>query len=353
MAITLSEEQRKTIDTYISRFRSYLRSPTFLNDQESRKKRVRYFQQELPTKLIELSEAELTQIIGELWATGMWGNKQYVAQKVLNDNGIDKLRIELRKLLDHSTSPGVRYEHWLKEIKHLGPAAATEMMCYSEPNCCGIWNRRAREAIEVLGLESAVNPDKYRLTGTEYETFNNLLQEIGKELISKGIQEELVDLLFVDFFLYEVSSQKAPSRTEEKFDHDEVKDIVKSIGMNLGFDVDSEVPIAHGAVVDVVWRAHIGNLGSVTYVFEVHRSGSLDSLILNLQRAKSNPTVQKLVAVSDEPQLARIQKEISSLPEEFRRALCFWPVLEVQKVADSLQVVSESIRQLGLLPGTF
>ena len=51
--------------------------------------------------------------------------------------------------------------------------------------------------------------------------------------------------------------------------------------------------------------------------------------------------------------LDRIRKEIAGLPEEFRRALCFWPVSEVQTVADSLTVVAESIERLGLLPGTF
>lgn len=353
MGIVLTEEQRKTLGPYIGSFQSYMKTAAFAEDQQSRVRRVRYFQQELPEKLEELSEAELTQIVTELWATGMWGNKQYVAQKVLMDNGIDRLQLELGNLFNHDIPPAARYERWLKEIKHLGPASATEMMCYNEPGRCGIWNRRARDAIRVLGLESIVNPTKYRLSGIEYEAFNDLLQAIAKELVARAINANLVDLLLVDFFLFEVTSREAPTARAEMFDHEEVKDLVKSIGMNLGFDVNSEVPIAHGATVDVVWRAHIGNLGAVTYVFEVHRSGSIDSLILNLQRAKSNPTVQKLVAVSDEPQLDRIQREISSLPEEFRRALCFWPVSDVQEVANSLKVVAESIERLGLLPGTF
>lgn len=352
MGITLTEEQRKWLVPHIHEFHSYMGTSMFGEDQASRIRRVRYFQEELPTRLEELSEAELTQIITELWATGMWGNKQYVAQKVLMDNGIGKLRVELRNLLNRDIKPSSRYERWLREIKHLGPASVTEVMCYNEPNRCGIWNRRARDAIKTLGLGSILNPEKYRLSGKEYETFNDLLHSIGNELMSSGIDANLIDLLLVDFFLFRVTSQPPPAPKPQTFDHDELKDLVKSIGMNLGFDVNSEVAIAQGATVDVVWRAHIGNLGSVTYVFEVHRSGSIDSLILNLQRAKSNPTVQKLVAVSDEVQLERIQREISSLPEEFRSAVCFWPVADVQQVADSLKAVSESIERLGLLPGS-
>jgi hypothetical protein len=33
--------------------------------------------------------------------------------------------------------------------------------------------------------------------------------------------------------------------------------------------------IAHGAKVDVVWRARIGNLGAVTYIFEVQMGEAL------------------------------------------------------------------------------
>lgn len=103
--------------------------------------------------------------------------------------------------------------------------------------------------------------------------------------------------------------------------------------------------------MDVVWRARIGNLGVVTYVFEVHKGGSIDSLLLNLQKAKSNPTVQKVIAVSGEGELERIRQETMGLPEEFRRALGFWPVGEVREVGEKLRAVSEAIERLGLVPG--
>jgi len=91
----------------------------------------------------------------------------------------------------------------------------------------------------------------------------------------------------------------------------------------------------------------------VTYVFEVHKSGSIDSLLLNLQRAKSNPTVQKVVAVSDETQLEKIRHESEGLPEEFRRALGFWRVEEVEKVGQGLQSAIEIVNRLGLVQRAF
>jgi len=103
--------------------------------------------------------------------------------------------------------------------------------------------------------------------------------------------------------LYEVWSAGDLTKVEEipkkyEFDHDEIRDFIRDIGISLGFEAETEKTIGHGARVDVIWRAKIANLGVVTYVFEVHKSGSIDSFVLNLQKAIRNPTVQKVIAVS-------------------------------------------------------
>ncbi len=350
-AISLTHEQKRAIETHLQIFRRYAASERFREDQGDRLSRVSYFQEKLPERVAELSEADVNELVAMLWASEIWGNKQYLAQKIITDNGIEKLRHELGLLLNTSVPPETRYERFVKEIKGLGPASVTEMLCYIQPETCGIWNRKARQALKILGLGNYVNPDKYRLSASEYKTFNQLLCSISEELKVAGFRE--ADLLFVDFFLYEVS-QTTPGPEPgppEGFDHDEIRDLIQDIGVMLGFDADTEVPVAHGARVDVVWRARIGNLGMVTYVFEVHKSGSIDSLLLNLQKAKSSPTVQKVIAVSDEGQLEKIKSESEGLPEEFRRALEFWPVEEVQRVGENLRSTMEIINRLGL--GTF
>ena len=343
----LKKQQRKRLISHIRRFQSYVRSKQFREDQAQRLSHVRFFQEELPQRLAQFSEADLGEIVSKLWASRIWGNKQYHVQTIIADNGLDKLRMELTRLLDHKKSPGERYERFLQEIKRLGPASVTEILCYNEPDRCGIWNRKAREALKILGLEDLVDPEKYRLSGAEYEGFNAVLQALAGELRQASFRD--VDLLFVDFFLYEVSRSRPEAVKGEEFDHDEIRDLISTIGEMLGFETQTELRITHGAQVDVVWRARIGNLGVVTYVFEVHRSGTIDSLLLNLQKARSNPTVQKVIAVSDEGRLEQIKKETEGLPEEFRKALSFWPVGEVQEVAERLQSVNGIIERLGLM----
>lgn len=353
--ITLSPEQKSAIRTHLKAFAKYVRGEKFLRDQKERLSHVSYFQTELPKRVAELSEADIDGLVVMLWASQFWGNKQYLVQKIISANGIDRLRQELKLLLDTSTPVAVRYDRFLREVKGLGPASLTEMLCYIQPETCGVWNQKARQALKMLGLDTYISPDKYRLSGNEYETFNQVLHAIGEEL--KAAQFQNVDLLLVDCFLYEVSLTEIPEsrRPEppEQFDHDEIRDLIQSVGVMLGFDADTEVQIGHGAKVDVVWRARIGNLGLVTYVFEVHKSGSMDSLLLNLQKAKSSATVQKVIAVSDEVQLEKIKHESEGLPEEFRRALAFWPAVEVQKVGESLQAAMEVVNRLGLVQGAF
>lgn len=102
--------------------------------------------------------------------------------------------------------------------------------------------------------------------------------------------------------------------------------------------------------MDVVWRARIANPGTVTYVFEVHRFGSIDSLILNLLKALNTPTVQKIIAVSDSEQLQQIEKECVGLGNEpFRRALRFWDVRDVVEIHGALEQAMTRIGNLGLL----
>lgn len=351
--LILSPQQQQALKPFVQSFAQYIKSDDFAQDQADRVQRELYFQKELPQRIDRLTEAELDELIVKLWASRMWGNKQYHVQKVLADNGLEKLRTELKMLLDTSTPYPLRYERFLLEIKGLGPASLTEMLCYIDPQECGIWNKKARQAIKILALDTFVNPAKYRLSPREYETFNQVLKTVAGQL--PQINGKSADLLFVDYFLFQITEEipqaAVPDVSTIAFDHDEMRDLIESIGAMLGFDTDTEKQIGHGAKVDVIWRSHIGNLGLVTYVFEVHKSGSMDSLLLNLQKAKSSPTVQKVIAVSDQLQLDKIRLESEGLPEEFRRSLGFWRVEHVQEVGDHLESAMAIINALELVQG--
>lgn len=149
-----------------------------------------------------------------------------------------------------------------------------------------------------------------------------------------------------------ISVKPSPvSDNDYKSLHDEIKEKLVAIGELLGFESRSEVKIATGAIVDVVWEAKIGNMGKAIYVFEVQSKGSIDSLILNLKKAQSNAAVQAVVAVADETQLSKIINESSEVIDE--KSLRTWDSEDVLAVYDSLVRAHESINKLALVPESF
>jgi hypothetical protein len=76
-----------------------------------------------------------------------------------------------------------------------------------------------------------------------------------------------------------------------------------------------------------------------------------DSLILNLLKAKNNPAVQGIVAVSDKHQIEKIKKHAADI--QGLGNLKFWDYEEVIEVHESLEFVNTTINKLKLVPDGF
>jgi predicted transcriptional regulator len=284
----------------------------------------------------------------------IWGNKDYIIQKMIASNGLKKLE----RIFNYCAQEEVDIEKAYKElssIKYMGPSMVSELLCHLHPNDAGIWNSRVRIALRWLEVDGIV--DKYDLSSNEYVYLNQKLIKLAK-IFSEEMGRH-VDLLELDYYLWEIADafedevlEESVSRKitiSDKSRHDEIRDKIAGIGSGLGFEVDTERPIAVGARVDVVWKSKIANLGVITYVFEVQDKGSIDSLIVNLQRAQSNSSVQKLIVVSDKEQLKKIKGEIESMPEILRKDIAYWDSKDVDKTYDNLEQVTNSIAELKLV----
>ena len=192
-----------------------------------------------------------------------------------------------------------------------------------------------------------------------YET-NDIVKELKDELIKAGIKCE--NLLAVDYFLWEVADHVVDAKPQKQQDivavdnktsafiHKDTIEKIVNIGTMLGFDAQAEVQVAKGAKVDAVWSVNIGNMGRVIYVFEVQTKGSIDSLILNLQKAANNKAVQAVVAVSDEKQLLNIKNESEPIKTI---DIKLWNYESVNEVFENLSKASDVINKLGLVPQDF
>lgn len=329
-----------------------------------RKERKEYYQSFTKDKLIAMTEDEFYEYISKLWSMLIWGNKKYVVDRLISDNGFSSLKKHLAELLYGSNHIEKRWDVFLKSIKGMGPATISELLTYSNPQEYVIFNKTTILCYGYLDIPDMPKYN-YQYTGKKYSEVCNIAKEIATELKKAGAED--YDLLAVDYFMWDeilpFAEKKAPETTDistskkpvnvndSKSLHDEIQEKLVAIGELLGFDSRSEVKITTGAVVDAVWEAKIGNMGKAIYVFEVQSKGSIDSLILNLKKAQSNAAVQAVVAVADEEQLAKIISESAGVIDE--KSLRTWDSEDVLSVYDSLVRAHESINKLALVPESF
>jgi hypothetical protein len=181
--------------------------------------------------------------------------------------------------------------------------------------------------LEYLGVQGLPRYN-YQLNGKKYKELSAIAREIAGEMKVMGAED--TSLLAVDYFIWEelqveenlsrihkktkeIKPVETLTREESKFVHNEIRDKIRDIGQWLGFNAKIEQKVADGSVVDAVWESVIGNMGRVLYVYEVQTKGSIDSLILNLLKAKNNPAVQGAVAVSDKEQIEKIKKHSATI----------------------------------------
>ena len=72
--------------------------------------------------LLAMEKEGLYEYLAPLWAMRIWGNKQYVIDKLVDDNGHDALRTHLVALVWGKSAIGTRWDEFRKKIKGMGPA---------------------------------------------------------------------------------------------------------------------------------------------------------------------------------------------------------------------------------------
>jgi hypothetical protein len=358
---------KKHIASYIKKIQE---DPAkYQHDLKERLERTRYYQAWSRVRMLAMTADELYEYLSPLWAMLIWGNKHYVVDKLINNHGLDHVRNRLAELVWGLDSVDARWEIFRKNVKGIGPAMISEILCHSHPDQCMVWNRRALVGLKYLGVADLPRYD-YQVTGTKYLDLTKSALNIRDELDKAGIPNP--SLLTVDYFIWgelqvegnlgeifskpseglpPVAVQLGDAVTSE-FIHDEVRDKLAEVGKWLGFSTTTETKVADGSVIDTLWEATIGNMGRVIYVFEVQTKGSIDSLIVNLLKALNNPAVQGVVAVSDGAQIDKIKKHAAGVPG-LNTKLRYWNYLEVLEIHTALQGVNEAINGLGLVPQGF
>lgn len=290
----------KKLNSAISEFTKKKKSNAayYKENWDERQERKNFYQSYTKDKILAMTEDEFLEYISKLWSMLIWGNKKYVVDKLIADNGFDALKKQLAELLFGTNAISKRWDSFLKSVKGMGPATISELLTYANPQEYVIFNKTTILCYGYLDIPDMPKYN-YQYTGKKYAEVCDIAKQIAAELKKAGADD--YDLLAVDYFMWDeilpIAEKKVPetpatpavkkptTESDSKSLHDEIRDKLVSIGELLGFDSRSEVKIATGAVVDAVWEAKIGNMGKAIYVFEVQSKGSIDSLILNLKKA--------------------------------------------------------------------
>lgn len=318
-------------------------------------------------QILSITEEDIYEYLSKLWAMLIWGNKHYVVDKIIEDNGLDNFKKNLAQLVWGKQDIVERWDNFRSRIKGMGPAMISEILCKTHPNNFMLWNRRAYVGLNYLEVKNLPRYD-YQLTGKLYKYLCDVCKEISQELKNPGLID--TTLLAVDYFIWDQLQvennlsriyTKKPEKElklefkaseESKSIHDDIRDKLRDIGQWLGFTANIEKKVSEGSKVDTIWESTIGNMGRIIYVFEVQTKGSIDSLILNLLKSLNNAAVQGVVAVSDREQIEKIKKHALHV-KELKDKLKYWDYGEVLKVHESLEFVNTSINTLGLVPQGF
>ncbi|MCM8808450.1 MAG: hypothetical protein NC926_11055 [Candidatus Omnitrophica bacterium] len=241
----LEKHQKEIIKKYISKFKDFLNTETGKQWNEETYRRAKFIQKILSKEYLQkLNEDEFREMIKNLWASEIWGNKDYFVDKLIKDNGFNKIKIELMNLLYGNDTLDKRFDRFNKNIKGLGPSSITEILLLFSPDKYCSWNDKPKNTLPFLKIK--LLPErffKYKINGSDYLKCCEVLDLIKKELKDSGFKNaNFIDVnFFLAFIYYEIIKKGEPEIdiTEEKsveLTHTDIQGILLELGNLLGYE---------------------------------------------------------------------------------------------------------------------
>jgi hypothetical protein len=126
----------------------------FNEEVKERSDLVVYYQRFTHEKILSMTPEEIYEYLSKLWAMLIWGNKHYVVDKIIEENGLSDFRKDLAELVwgDHDIPE--RWDDFRSRVKGMGPAMISEILCKTHPDDFMLWNRRAYVGLNYLQVEN-------------------------------------------------------------------------------------------------------------------------------------------------------------------------------------------------------
>jgi hypothetical protein len=345
------------LTTHIANFKKWLEagSGDSAKWEDNRKARLAWYREHLTKdRLTNLSREDLATLVKQLWAVNIWHNKDHKVGKVVDDNGIDKIRVALNDLFYGTTPLENRWDKFRATIKGLGSSSLSEILTFFDPQKYALVNLKPYEVLPRLGC--AIDPVK------DGKSYKKAIDELGKlKVLLKANGLADADFIVTDFFVaylfYEVfdlegrRSDKAivapPTKPEVEAipgkspagslliaTHESAESVLLMLGNLLGYDTYTpdasrtydgkklgeiatleDLPAFMGEKVmdsvrniDVVWLRDEWP----EYLFEVEHTTGVTSGLLRIYQAQKLNT--KFFIIGPKDVLKKFEKEIEKAP---------------------------------------
>lgn len=206
-SLQLTEEQKNTLRSHISKFKEWLTTPKGLKDIKEHRDHEKFFKERLRSDRIDkMTESEFRETYKTLWASNFWGNKDwYIDNKLIQTNGLEKIKQGLKQLLYSEKEIDVKYDEFRKNIKGFGPSSISEILHFVFPDKYCLWNEKPKTVLPFLGLGSLLPEElfKYQVsTGNQYLQCVGAVGAIKNELTQYSIKD-FIDLDIFFWYIYE------------------------------------------------------------------------------------------------------------------------------------------------------
>lgn len=177
----MNKEKLKNI---IKKYKQHISNNVDIEAINERKERMIYYQSWTTEKIQSMTEDEFVEFIGKLWSMIVWGNKKYIADKIIELNGFNKIKKYLIDLLYGNKPIENRWDDFYKNIKQIGPSSMSELLSYINPNEYVICNKVTCACFKYLGVEK-VPTHNYQYTGSNYKRLCDIGKQIKEEMINE------------------------------------------------------------------------------------------------------------------------------------------------------------------------
>src|SRR5258708_12375314 len=193
------------LKTHIANFQNWLQ--TDQDDaatwQKEREERLAWYRSHLTQAAIaKLTREDFAVLVKSLWAVNIWHNKDYKVGKLIEDNGLEKLRVSLGELFYGAAPIQQRWDAFRAGIKGFGPSSLSEILTFHDAQEYALVNLKPYRVLPLLGYSiDAVNDgDSYNRATEELAKLKQLLQKNGLAKTTFILTDFFITYLFYYVF---------------------------------------------------------------------------------------------------------------------------------------------------------